>query len=417
MSIINIKTNRINKYSMKLRDDLERRGYKVELLMIWTMLQNKDLMKYIDHIILNCDKCILCGSPIPIYVVKKFKEYKKDLIIVGEVTKEIEKYVDKTIDVVDTFRKINKSEKYIKSFESFKVEEPSTMSELLEKLSVVEEEILSSINAEPVNIDSFLNGVVSNDLHQLADMSDFNKLLRIKGLKKGNVENTDDFETFLLSPFRYLMIWEKGKNELVDPDFLFIQTFNSTEQDWNKIRLYKINGNFKNFYDKLSNRTIEIKDNGIKYIYQTSNKNEWELTNQKETERFPRFVRKEDLLNIINNINESSEIMSFIDSIESDKNYNKIIYLYDGQKIVVFFIESYREYNMDDFMELEGMMDIFVTDFSEHDNMVKNLYNIENVQGLKTNNKIENSMLEKVSKFIEKGGNFSDFKLVSFDTI
>lgn len=189
---------------------------------------------------------------------------------------------------------------YIKTFESFKLEEPKTMSELLEKLSIVEQNILDSIKAEPININTFFNGNLPTDnIDNLLNNTEFNDLLKMKGLTRGNVEQTDDYETFLLSPFKYLLIKSREKSDLHNPDFIIIQTFNSTEQDWNNIKMYKINGNFKNFYDKLSNRTIEITDNGKNYIYQTSNKNEWELTNQRETDKFPRFIRKEDLLKII----------------------------------------------------------------------------------------------------------------------
>lgn len=189
---------------------------------------------------------------------------------------------------------------YIKTFESFKLEEPKTMSELLEKLSIVEQNILDSIKAEPININTFFNGNLPTDnIDNLLNNTEFNDLLKMKGLTRGNVEQTDDYETFLLSPFKYLLIKSKEKSDLHNPDFIIIQTFNSTEQDWNNIKMYKINGNFKNFYDKLSNRTIEITDNGKSYLYQTSNKNEWELTNQRETDKFPRFIRKEDLLKII----------------------------------------------------------------------------------------------------------------------
>jgi len=431
MSVMNIKLGDSDfenyKKSVIIKNVLKKKGFKVALIYfdmystgdIDFFIKKGEINKFDKFIFVNLkfsNQYVLYKIP---DFIEKILDDNKDIIMVGEVPDVIKKYVNKQINSNDLFKKINGNKmKFLKTFESFRLEEPSTMSELLEKLSVVEQNILDSVKAELINIDTFFNENISkNNLDQLIENAEFNKLLRMKGLKRSDVEHTNDYETFLLNPFKYILISDKNKNELQDPDFIIIQTFNSTEQDWNSLKMYKINGEFKNFYDKLSSRTIELEHDGVNYIYQTSNKNEWELTNQKETERFPRFVRKEDLLNMINNINESSEIMSFINSIESDKNYNKIIYLYDGQKIVVFFIESYRESNIDDFMELEGMMDIFVTSFSEHDNMVKNLYNIENVQGLKTNNKIENSMLEKVSKFIEKGGNFSDFKLVSFDTI
>lgn len=190
--------------------------------------------------------------------------------------------------------------KFIKTLESFKLEEPKTMSELLEKLSVVEQNILDSIKAEQINIEGFFNKKLpTNNLENLINNTEFNGLLRVKGLTRGNVEQTDDYETFLLTPFKYLLIKAKEKSELHNPDFIVLQTFNPTEQNWNKLKMYKINGDFKNFYDKLTNRTIEIEHGGKNYLYQTSNKNQWELTNQEETDQFPKYLRKEQLLKII----------------------------------------------------------------------------------------------------------------------
>ena len=187
-----------------------------------------------------------------------------------------------------------------KTFESFKIDEPSTMDELLEKLSVVEESLLDSVGAEKVDISMFIDSDSNiNDLDDLVLNASFNKVLNMKGLKRANVEHTDDYETFLLSPFKFCLIYEKDKNSLHNPDYLLLQTFNSTQQTWNIIRLFKINGDFSNFYKKLTNRTIELSDNGETFIYQTSNKNQWDLINRESNKSFPKKLRKEELLKII----------------------------------------------------------------------------------------------------------------------
>ena len=190
---------------------------------------------------------------------------------------------------------------HLKTYESFKLDEPKTMGELLENLSVVEQSILDSIKADPIDINTFFNErIPTEELDQLSNNSDFNNLLKVKGLSKSGVEHTDDYETFLLNPFKYLLIKDKNKSDLDNPDFIIIQTFNSTEQTWNNLKMYQIQGDFKNFYDKLTNRTIEIERDGTNYIYQTSNKNEWELVNQEEeNDDFPRFIRKEELIELM----------------------------------------------------------------------------------------------------------------------
>ena len=295
------------KIGSELRNTLEKKGYKVGVIL-FNMLHTVDIE---DNICNDCDKYIFTSlekaSPY-IYehissIIERLSK-KSDIIIIGDVPNDFKKYVEKEVDITSVFNKIN-GNKYVKTFESFKLEQPKTMSELLEKLSVVEQNILDSVKAEIINIDEFFNENVSkSDLPQLVENGEFQKLLRIKGLKKSELEHTDDYETFLLNPFKYVLIRDNNKTDLQDPDFIIIQTFNTTEQDWNSLKMYKINGEFRNFYDKLSNRTIEIEDKGTRYIYQTSNKNEWELTNQKGTDRFPRFVRKEDLLKIMNMIDK-----------------------------------------------------------------------------------------------------------------
>ena len=207
---------------------------------------------------------------------------------------------------------------FIKSFESFKLEQPKTMSELLEKLSVVEQSILDSIGAEIVNIDFFLNDEIPTDsLENLENNPSFIKLLKIKGLKKEEIKFTSDYETFLINPFKYLLLRSNDKNNLQNPDYIFIQTFNSTQQKWNSIKLYEITGDFKNFYEKLTNRTIEINHNGSTYLYQTSNKNEFELVNQEENKKFPRFVRKEDLIKMMD-IKESKNTGNYYHFVDLD---------------------------------------------------------------------------------------------------
>ena len=190
--------------------------------------------------------------------------------------------------------------KYIKLFESFQIEEPKTMSELLESLSVVEQSLLDSIKAEIIDIENFFGKKIPlNNIEYLVENKNFLELLKINGLTKDTIQFSDDYETFLINPIKYVTLRDKDKNDLQQPDYLLIQTFNSTEQDWNKIKMYGINGNFKNFYDKLSTRSIELNYNGKSYIYQTSIKNEWELSNDNGNETFPKSVRKEELLDII----------------------------------------------------------------------------------------------------------------------
>ena len=65
--------------------------------------------------------------------------------------------------------------------------------------------------------------------------------------------------------------------------------------------MYKVKDNVRKFYNKLTSRTIEITDDKVKYIYQTSNGSEWELQNRElENDIYKRIFRKEELQDLLN---------------------------------------------------------------------------------------------------------------------
>ena len=190
---------------------------------------------------------------------------------------------------------------YLTNFGDFRKDKFTTIEELFERLSVVEQNILDSIGAEIINIEAFFNDNLNDiEIEDLHDNSDYLKVLKLKGLRKSTVEYTKDYETFLINPFKYMLLYNRKNSNLQSPDFMIIQTFDDVKQSWNNMKMYKINGNFKNFYEKLTNRTIEITDGDKNYIYQTTNKNEWVLINTEPNNNFPKIVRKDELLKIIN---------------------------------------------------------------------------------------------------------------------
>jgi hypothetical protein len=100
------------------------------------------------------------------------------------------------------------------------------------------------------------------------------------------------------------MIYDFRANELENPDYILFQTYNDSLKKWDDAKLYSIEEDIKKFYDKLTSKTIEISDGGENYIYITSNGNDWELQNsEKENDVFKRFLRKEELEEVINSKN------------------------------------------------------------------------------------------------------------------
>jgi hypothetical protein len=175
-----------------------------------------------------------------------------------------------------------------------------------ESLGQFYDSILQSIGAEEVNIFDTLNLPKDDfetklNLDILTTNHEFIHSLSSIGLKNSGVTNTDDFETFLNKPCRFMLIHKVESNELENPDYIIFQSYNNTTSEWETSRMFKITGDIKSFYDKLSSKVIEIDDEGNNYIYQTSNGNEWNLQNtEKENDIYKKYFRKDEFEKLLN---------------------------------------------------------------------------------------------------------------------
>jgi len=196
--------------------------------------------------------------------------------------------------------------KYKQFIESVKFDLSITNIDMNESLSIWFDALLDSIGAKEVDIfdefklpkDDYIDKL---DLEYLSDNIEFVNSLSSIGMKKSTVQNTDDMETFMSRPCRFMFIYNIESNELENPNFLLIQGWNESLNKWDDSKLYKVNDDVKKFYDKLSSKVIEVDDNGEKYIYNTSNSNEYVLQNvEKENDTFKKYLRKEDFEELIN---------------------------------------------------------------------------------------------------------------------
>ena len=183
---------------------------------------------------------------------------------------------------------------WIKKFIKFK-------NSINESLFIFYDSLLKAINAKEVEINRALDIDSNTDLVALDNDSNFIKLLAKNNMKKSSMELSSDYETFLNSPCRFMFISNINASDLDNPIYLLLQPFDSTLNKWEETNCYKIQDNIKKFYDQLSSKIIEITDGADKFIYQTSNKNSWDLTSVKETDDFKRTLSKEDLENVIKN--------------------------------------------------------------------------------------------------------------------
>jgi len=209
--------------------------------------------------------------------------------------------------------------KYLKPYntylESLKIDVAIINVDINESLGLYYENILKSIGAEEVDMfdtfnlpkDDFADKL---NLDLLTTNTEFINSLSSIGLKKSNLQNTDDLETFVNKPCRFMLIYNIEASELENPIYIVFQSWNETIDKWDESKLYKVNGEIKNFYDKLSSRVIEIDDKGDKYIYQTSNGNEWTLQNvDKENDTFKKYFRKDEFEKLINDMKVTINII------------------------------------------------------------------------------------------------------------
>jgi hypothetical protein len=198
----------------------------------------------------------------------------------------------------------------IKSYNKFKeslvIDLMMSSVDILESMNIWHDVLLSAISAEEKDIfdtlklpKDFYQGRLTLDF--LSNNIEFINSLSSLGLKKSPVQNTEEYQTFVNKPCKWMFIYDISSNELENPLYITFQVWNETNKDWEDVKLFKINGDVKKFYDKLSSKTIEVTDGDENYIYITSDGNTWELQNlDKENDVYKRFFRKDELQSLLN---------------------------------------------------------------------------------------------------------------------
>ena len=187
--------------------------------------------------------------------------------------------------------------------------------DLKESLNIWHDTLLSSIGANEVDLfetlflpkEEFINNL---DIDFLEDSVEFVNALTSLRLKKSEAQNTDTIESFVNKPCKFMFIYGIESNELENPIYILFQVWNETQRKWSDVKLYKVNEDVKKFYDKLSSKEIEIIDGDEKYIYVTSNGNDWLLKDgDKETDTYKKSLRKEELEKLLSERNVKISIV------------------------------------------------------------------------------------------------------------
>jgi len=177
---------------------------------------------------------------------------------------------------------------------------------LNENISTGIAQLLQSVDAEQVefyytlgiNKDKF----IEKDIEFIYNDSDFNKALYSKKLKKSELASTLDMENFLKKQYniKYFLLIDRDIPKIDTPKYIILQ-YSKKNLGWSDVYMYKVNGNIRNFFEKMTSRTIEIDDDGVKYVYQTSNSgNNWILQNiEDKTDEFKETLEKDELRDIL----------------------------------------------------------------------------------------------------------------------
>lgn len=199
--------------------------------------------------------------------------------------------------------------KWIKGFLKFKesvvIDLTYDQIDLMESLNLWHDILLTSISANQVDLVDVLK--LSKDFSEKLDIeilsnnTEFLNSISSIGLKKSTVQNSDDYQTFINKPCKFMFLYDFNSNELENPEYIMFQTWNETLKKWDDAKLFKVNDDIKKFYDKLTSKTIEIIDGSQNYIYSTSNSNDWILQNiDKKDDIYKSSLKKEELQKILN---------------------------------------------------------------------------------------------------------------------
>jgi hypothetical protein len=74
------------------------------------------------------------------------------------------------------------------------------------------------------------------DLDFLEDNVEFINSLSSIALKKSTVSNSDDYETFLNKPCRFMFIFNIESNELENPAYLIFQVWHESLNKWDDVK-------------------------------------------------------------------------------------------------------------------------------------------------------------------------------------
>lgn len=214
--------------------------------------------------------------------------------------------------------------KRIKNYNTFIFENAIEMVEVFNDADILESivtdsnDLLKSIKAEEVDLyQTFTlnpDDLKSNfSIEELYENDSFNESLNKSKYKKNELESTEETETFIDNTIliKFFSLYEKNASELEQPKYIIYQSKKRNDSKWDNVKCYKVNADMKHFYDKLTNKSVEIKKGDKTYVYVTSNSgNDWQLSGEKESDKFKKFMNNDDIKAILSDDDVSITILA-----------------------------------------------------------------------------------------------------------
>ena len=217
---------------------------------------------------------------------------------------------------------------YLKNYNSFLFEnllseiemvEVFNQADILESIVTDSDALLKSIDAEEVDLFTTFNINPDNferklHIQNLYDDVEFNKQLKKLHYKKNQLESTEESETFIdkTITINFFSIYKDTKSELDQPEYIIFQSLKNGDSNWSDVKCYKVKEDMKNFYNKLTSKTVEIKKGDKSYVYSTSNSgNDWTLGNlDDKDDTFKEDLSSADIKAILKDKGTSITIMA-----------------------------------------------------------------------------------------------------------
>lgn len=140
------------------------------------------------------------------------------------------------------------------------------------------------------------------DIDLLIKDEKFIKNLKKMNLNPSQIYYTDDYNTFVNKPCKFLLLYNINDIELDNPKYILFQSWNNILMKWSELKLYEINDDINKFFNILISKTMKLKYKNKEFIYKTNNTSEWKLIKGETNNYFKKYMRTDDIIQLLDKL-------------------------------------------------------------------------------------------------------------------